>query len=405
MRSFLIWVVAGLMSVANVVMALDASKPPGANFDLSHWKCTLADATASEVSPARLAAGYVSPFFYTGPDGAMTFWSPVTGGTTANSTYPRSELREMLDPGNSRVNWTGYGTHILRAQCKILKQPSTGKIIIGQVHGFQTDPLVKLQWNDGLLQAYFKNAPGGSDTKHTITTVSPEALINYEIRVTNGVATVLANGRSASHDFFQSSAAWRTNTYYFKAGAYVQDNAGLDDEGGLVAFYELSASHPAAGAPPIKPSITIQPQSRSVAPGGSTTVSASVSGSLPLRFQWRKNKTPISGGTGTSLVVSNFQSVQPVDYDLVVTNMAGAITSSVARLYLDTPARYVTHRRDSAGRVISVFVGKAETEYVLEASTNLVDWTPVKTARSSSGLVSFTNTPTSNRFFFRVGEA
>src|SRR5277367_1496316 len=125
-----------LICLANFsVWALDPSKPPGGNFDLSHWKLTLPDASVSEIQAAQLVAGYTNAsFFYTGSDGAMVFWCPVTGGTTSESSYPRSELREELNPPNDDVNWTGYGSNILSAQCKVLQVPSTGKVIIGQIH-------------------------------------------------------------------------------------------------------------------------------------------------------------------------------------------------------------------------------------------------------------------------------
>ena len=65
------------------VPALDPSQPPGGNFDLSHWKLTLPDAGASDIVSAQLESGFnESSFFYTGPDGAMVFWCPVTGGVT-----------------------------------------------------------------------------------------------------------------------------------------------------------------------------------------------------------------------------------------------------------------------------------------------------------------------------------
>src|SRR2546423_4363457 len=112
--------------------------PPGSNFDLTHWKLTLpldvvggTSGTAAEISAGQLVAGYTNADFYSGADGAMIFWCPVTGATTSGSTYPRSELREMLNPNDATVNWLANGTHILRGQCKVTQQPSAGAIIIG----------------------------------------------------------------------------------------------------------------------------------------------------------------------------------------------------------------------------------------------------------------------------------
>jgi parallel beta-helix repeat protein len=140
---------------ASAVVRLNPAKPPGSNFDLSHWKLTLPDAVASEIPAAQLTAGSTNSFFFTGADGAMVFWCPVTGGTTSGSSYPRAELRELLDPENDNVNWTGYGTHILNAQCKVTQIPSSKKTIIGQIHSFSGNayPLIKLQFNNGTVEA------------------------------------------------------------------------------------------------------------------------------------------------------------------------------------------------------------------------------------------------------------
>src|SRR5262245_50376744 len=142
----LLWVVT-LCSAVLCVRALDPAKPPGGNFDLSHWKLTLPDALASEVSPILLAAGATNDAFFTGADGAMVFSCPVTGGTTIGSLYPRCELRELFDPFDDNLNWTGYGTHVLNAHCRVMQLPSTRKTIIGQIHSYIGKPLVKLQFN------------------------------------------------------------------------------------------------------------------------------------------------------------------------------------------------------------------------------------------------------------------
>src|SRR6266487_2439845 len=87
--------------------------------DLARSKTARPCCKSGSAFPAQLTTGYINSYFYTGADGAMVFWCPVTGGTTPGSDFPRSELRELLVPGNEYGNWTGYGTHILNAQCKV----------------------------------------------------------------------------------------------------------------------------------------------------------------------------------------------------------------------------------------------------------------------------------------------
>src|SRR5947209_16011728 len=119
-----------VVSVTSLVGPLELKAlPPGNNFDLSHWKLTLPidnlGGTLGEAAEIKnpLLQSYTSQFFFTGSDGAMVFWCPVIGAVTSSATDSRTELRELLDGSSSDVNWTGYGTHILRAQCKVTQQP------------------------------------------------------------------------------------------------------------------------------------------------------------------------------------------------------------------------------------------------------------------------------------------
>jgi Alginate lyase len=230
--------------------ALDPARPPGGNFDLTHWKLTLPDAAASEIAASSLVAGYTNAsFFYTGPDGAMVFWCPVTGGTTSGSSYPRSELREVLDPADDNVNWTGYGTNILTAQCRVTQVPSTGKTIIGQIHGFTGNayPLVKLQYQNGTIVALVKESPNSdTDTHFNFMNVGLGNPISYQIKLVNGLLSLTVNGSNQAVNIFQTDPAWATNTLYFKAGDYCQDNSGSNTEAAQVMFYQLSATHAAS---------------------------------------------------------------------------------------------------------------------------------------------------------------
>jgi hypothetical protein len=226
---------------------LDPQLPPGSNFDLTHWKLTLPLAGAPEISAALLTAGYSNAsFFYTGPAGEMVFWCPVTGGTTSGSSYPRSELREMLNPTDSKVNWTGHGTHSLDAQCRVLRTPSTGKVIIGQIHGYSGNayPLIKLQYFNGLIDALVKHSPNSStDTHYYFMNVGLSNLITYQIKVADGLLSMTVNGSNRAVNIFQTDPDWANQTMYYKAGNYCQDNAGDSTEGSLVVFEQLSVSH------------------------------------------------------------------------------------------------------------------------------------------------------------------
>ena len=128
----------------------------------------------------------------------------------------------------------------------MLRAPSTQKIIVGQVHGFDARPLIKLQWQKGRLKALIKRHPQGrnEDITHVFATPVGNDLFSYRIEVRDGVLAVEVNGERIEHDFFREDPAWRDVGFYFKAGAYVQDDEedGADDVG-EVQFTQLSVRH------------------------------------------------------------------------------------------------------------------------------------------------------------------
>jgi hypothetical protein len=81
-----------------------------------------------------------------------------------------------------------------------------------------------------------------------------------------------------------------------------------------------------------EPIITLPPQSQTACLGSAVNFRASATGSPPLAHQWFFNGSAISGAGGTSLQLTNLQSFQSGTYTVVVTNIAGAVTSAPAML-------------------------------------------------------------------------
>ena len=378
---------------------------PGSTFDLSHWKLTLprddaggTTGEATEIKNPQLQT-YSSEFFYTGPDGAMVFWCPVIGATTSGATAPRTELREQMVAGSSSLNWSTIGTHILRGQCRVTQLPDTGAVIIGQVHGYPSQRLIKLQYDPGRVQVYVRTSLlNGGDTKFTWT-VATNALLNYEIKVVDGEAIISVNGVTNRHNFVADDPAWATITYYFKAGAYLQDNSGPVTEGGRVSFYQLSVTH-GTDAPPVRPTITTQPISQTVAAGARVSLDVVATGTAPLTYQWRTNGVDWPGRTNATITVANFSAVDQRRYEVRVSNTAGSVTSATARLYLDAPARFLPSQRTN-GVFTTSFIGVAGSNYVFETSTNLVTWTRLATNSAATGIIplSHKNTTSPLRFY------
>jgi Immunoglobulin domain/Regulator of chromosome condensation (RCC1) repeat/Immunoglobulin I-set domain/NHL repeat len=100
------------------------------------------------------------------------------------------------------------------------------------------------------------------------------------------------------------------------------------------------------------PSISVQPVGRTVPAGTNVSFSVTASGLAALFYQWRSNQTEVAGRTNSSLSLTNVQSANSGDYDVVITNIYGAITSSVATLAVLPAAPLITTQAMS--RVASV---------------------------------------------------
>lgn len=89
--------------------------------------------------------------------------------------------------------------------------------------------------------------------------------------------------------------------------------------------------------PPQPPLITNQPVGRSITQGSNTTFTVGVTGAGPLSYQWRFDGTNIVGATAGSYTRANAQPNHEGNYSVVVTNVAGLVTSEDAFLVVNIP--------------------------------------------------------------------
>ena len=80
------------------------------------------------------------------------------------------------------------------------------------------------------------------------------------------------------------------------------------------------------------PSITDHPQSLTVNPGASASFAVTATGTAPLSYQWKKDRTNVSGATAATYTIANAEQSHAGSYTCVVTNSAGSATSNAATL-------------------------------------------------------------------------
>jgi hypothetical protein len=83
----------------------------------------------------------------------------------------------------------------------------------------------------------------------------------------------------------------------------------------------------------VGPTITTQPANQMVTVGQTATFSVTATGTAPLTYQWQKNGANISGATAASYTTpATVAGDSGANFDVVVSNMVGSQTSTVATL-------------------------------------------------------------------------
>jgi hypothetical protein len=88
-----------------------------------------------------------------------------------------------------------------------------------------------------------------------------------------------------------------------------------------------------------QPIITNLPQSCTNVVGTTATFAVGATGTEPLAYRWQKYSYDLADRTNATLVLTNLVSGDAGDYCAVVTNIEGAVTSTVARLTVLVPPR------------------------------------------------------------------
>ncbi|HWN94586.1 MAG TPA: immunoglobulin domain-containing protein [Methylomirabilota bacterium] len=101
------------------------------------------------------------------------------------------------------------------------------------------------------------------------------------------------------------------------------------------------------GTEPDLPILLTNPVNRAVDAGASVTFGASVTGAPPMRFQWRFNGAAIPFATNSTFTRLNLQPTNTGNYDVVITNVFGAVTSGVARLIVNATSVWQTAFADN----------------------------------------------------------
>ena len=165
----------------------------------------------------------------------------------------------------------------------------------------------------------------------------------------------------------------------------------------------LITSYPATA-----PIIVADPQSQTNSAGQSVTFTVVAGGSAPFGYQWYFNtNTLLINATNDFLTLVNVQATNGGTYSVVVTNTAGSAASAYALLTVSSVAPSQPQLSGlvyNDGTFSLTISGDAGPDYIVQASTNLTDWTSVFTNHSPTPPFVWTDTGASNfsQQFYRI---
>jgi hypothetical protein len=185
-----------------------------------------------------------------------------------------------------------------------------------------------------------------------------------ENAVFGAIVTATAGETVTGYQWFKSTNSLGPFTEIGTGAALVLDNVQVGDTG----YYYVEVTYLSGGSQQtvssltsqlivdVNPRITTQPASLTSPIGSNAVFSVEVGGAMPLYFQWRFNGSNladngrITGSTGTNLDIENLTTNDSGNYDIVVTNVYGAITSLVATLQVALIPPVITSATNAVGK-------------------------------------------------------
>ena len=152
----------------------------------------------------------------------------------------------------------------------------------------------------------------------------------------------------------------------------------------------------------VPPAITVPPQSQTVSAGSNCTFTVTATGTAPLGYQWRFNGAALSGASANSYTVTNAQPSNQGPYTVVITNMAGSVTSAPAALIVVSELRLQYELVTINGSPALKVYPTVPQSYSLDASASLTNWVPIFTNQTGASGSDFMQAPITNtphRFF------
>jgi hypothetical protein len=308
--------------------------------------------------------------------------APITGATSATYTLVGAQL---TDSGAYDVVVSNVAGTVTSVQANVMvtdpivltTQPLPSTIAVGasatfSVSAIGTGPLL-YQWKKDGIQI-----PGAQASSLTLTSASEGDSATYTVSVSNATESVPSDGAllrvlappaisvqpvgasvalGAGKSLSVTAAGSAPLSYQWrKAGVNIAGAVGaslsvaaaqLSDAG----IYDVVVSNAIGTTTSFGATLTVmsgvaftvQPSGLTVGAGSMASFSATVTGDGPITYQWQKNGVPLSGATGSSLVIALTQSSDAGSYNVVAGNAVSTATCAAAILTVNGNPTIVTN--------------------------------------------------------------
>ncbi len=389
------------------------------------------------VIPPTIVVQPVSEIVTTGQDAAFAVWASGTGPLSYQWQFGGTNLLGETgtnltihavttnNAGNYEVIVSNSSGSVTSAPVTltvlvpvipptIVVQPVSEIITTGQdatfaVSASGTGPL-GYQW-----QFSGTNLPGETGTNLTLHSVTTNNAGNYEVIVSNSsgsvtsapitltvlvlvsLPTIVVQPVSQTVTTGQDAtfAVWAIGTgplsYQWQFGgtnllgetgtnlaihSVTTNNAGnydviVSNSSGSVTSAVLSLT---VVVPVVPPTIVVQPVSQTVTNGQDATFAVSAGGTAPLSYQWQFRGTNLSGETGANLTIHSVTTNSAGNYDVIVSNSSGSVTSAVVTLAITLPGIRPVIRIESVspdGKELVLSLSADAVGFTLESVVNL----------------------------------
>lgn len=253
--------------------------------------------------------------------------------------------------------------------------------------------------------------PDGTEysTVATLTVIVPPAIVTGPQPQTvfagqTATFTVSYSGSTSTYQWYTNGVALGGAT-----GATLTLTHVTDANAGEYSVVLNNAAGSITGGPALltvldPPVITQQPSNNIVAVAGQATpvvIGVTATGTS-VAYQWFFNHAAVSAATSSSYTLSSLSTNNTGAYFVVVTNLAGSVTSSVANLTVySTSKATMAFTKPKSGSPSIVVDGVPGYTYVVEGSTDLSTWVPLYT-NTSPYTYTDVNASSFNKRFYRT---